>query len=436
MQLTPRALILSLLAGIPIALYQISPGLLYVDLIYLLLLAAMYTMDYLTSPLYKQLRVIRVVDSKLSLGAENPIILRIANDSRYPVRVQLKDDFPPEFRFDRAIHERKIAPHSIEEIVYYLKPLRRGNYHFADIHVRCWGVLGFIVRQRTFPAAAEVKVYPNLLEIRKYELLVRRGALHEIGLKSSRLFGTGTELERLREYQPDDDYRRIDWKATARRSKPVTREFETERSQNVIIMLDTGRLMNAQIGDLIKLDYAINTSLMASYICCLKGDKVGLLSFADRVTQYVAPKPGKRQFYQLLEMLYDVRAEMTEASFQHAFEYLAAKHQRRSLILLFTDILDKEAAQSLLTYMSQLSRRHLAMCVTVSDTNILALAKEFPRRSDAVYQKVVAEKLLREKQEALEVLTKRGVIVVDVPAEKLTVAVINKYLELKAKSMI
>ena len=409
---------------------------LYIGVIYLLLIGGMCVLDFLTSPLYKHARVTRMMDTKLSLGAENPITLKIENDSRFPLRLQLKDNFPPEFRFEQVIHNVKVEPHAGYELIYYLKPLRRGNYQFEDVCVKCWGILGFIIRRRTFPAKAQVKVYPNLLEIRKYELLVRRGALHEIGLKSSRLFGRGTELERLREYQSDDDYRNIDWKATARKQKPITREFETERSQNIIIMLDTGRLMTAQIGDLIKLDYAINTSLMASYVCCLKGDKVGLLTFSDRVNQYISPKTGKKQFYRLLELLYDIRTEAIEPSFQHAFEYLAAKHQKRSLIILFTDILDKEAASTLLTYVSQLAKRHLIMCITVSDTNILSLAEQYPERSIEVYQKVVAEKLLLEKKEALDILTRRGVIVLDVPANKLTVAVINKYLELKAKSMI
>jgi len=409
---------------------------LYIGLMYLLLMGAMCALDFLTSPLYKRVHVTRIMDTKLSLGAENPITLKIENDSRFPLRIQLKDDFPTNFRFGQVIHNAKVEPHSSCELIYYLKPLRRGNYQFENIHVRCSGPLGFIIRRRTFPAQAQVKIYPNLLEIRKYELLVRRGALHEIGLKNSRLFGSGTELERLREYQTDDDYRNIDWKATARRQKPITREFEAERNQQCIIMLDTGRLMTAQIGDLIKLDYAINTSLMASYVCCLKGDKVGLLTFSDRVNQYISPKPGKKQFYRLLELLYDIRAEATESSFQHAFEYLAAKHQKRSLIILFTDILDKEAAKILLTYVSQLAKRHLVMCVTVSDTNILSLAEQYPERSTEVYQKVVAERLLLEKKEALDILTKRGVIAVDVPADKLTVAVINKYLELKAKSRI
>ena len=133
------------------------------------------------------------------------------------------------------------------EVSYRLTPLRRGLYNFGDLHVRCSGVLDFVVRQRIVPAEAEIKVYPNLQAVRQYELLVKRGMLHRIGLKNSRLFGEGTEMERLREYLPDDDFRRIDWKGTARQRKPIVREFETEKSQDIVIMLDTGRLMASPI---------------------------------------------------------------------------------------------------------------------------------------------------------------------------------------------
>ena len=436
MQLSNRALLLLLIAVIPIVLYNVSPNLLYVGCGYLLLLIGVGTIDYLSSPLFDKIELSRGMDSKFSLGAENAVTIRITNHSCYMLRLHLKDDFPSEFRFNQVIHRFQVPPRSTHLMTYHLRPLRRGLYRFGDIHLRCWGILRLIIRQRRFAAQAAVKVYPNLLEVQKYELLVRRGMLHEIGLKNSRRFGQGTELERLREYHPDDDYRRIDWKATSRLRKPIVREFETERSQEVIIMLDTARLMGSPIGDLIKLDYAINTTLMTSYVSTLKGDKVGLIAFSDTVHQYATPRAGKRQFLTMLEMLYDIHAQLVEPSFKGAFEYLASKHRKRALIILFTDILDKESAQVLSNYMAQLAKHHLVMCVTLTDSNILALAQQSPKDSKVVYQKAIAEKLLCEKREALEILLKRGVITIDIPAHQLTMAVINKYLEVKAKSRI
>ena len=446
MQFTNRLLCLLLLVGIPIMLSGISPNLLFVGGGYAVLLGIVCAIDYLTNPLFTKIDARREMNSKFSLGVENVVTLTLVNRSRYPLKLLLKDDFPSAFQFQRATHDVRLPPSAEETIVYRLTPLRRGIYRFEDIHLRCWGILGLVIRQRHIAAATDVKVYPNLQAVRQYELLVRRGLLGQLGLKNSRQFGEGTEIERLREYAPDDDFRRIDWKATARHRKPIVREFETERSQDVIIMLDTGRLMASPIvldashasgqTAMIKLDYAINTTLMTGYVSTLKGDKVGLIAFADTVHQYLAPRPGKKQFLTMLESIYALQVQSVEPDFERAFTYLASKQRKRALVILFTDILDRDAAEGLATYVAQLSRHHLVVCVTLMDSTIIALAAQKLTDSKSVYQKTIAEKLLQEKQATLEILRRRGVITLDVPAHQLTMTVVNKYLELKAKSRI
>lgn len=454
MQLTSRLLcFLFLLAG-PIMLSGIAPNLLFIGGGYVGLLCIVCAIDYLTNPLFSKIDARREMNSKFSLGAENVVTLQIVNRSRHHLKLRLKDDFPSEFQFHQVTHEIQLPPSTEETVVYRLTPLRRGIYRFEDIHLRCWGILGLIIRQRHIAAGAEVKVYPNLQAVRQYELLVRRGMLGQLGLKNSRQFGEGTEIERLREYAPDDDFRRIDWNGTARHRKPIVREFETERSQDVIIMLDTGRLMaspilletsrNVQDRDtnprlqqaMLKLDYAINTTLMTTYVSTLKGDKVGLIAFADTVHQYLAPKPGKKQFLTMLESIYALQVQSVEPDFAGAFTYLASKQRKRALVILFTDILDRDAAEGLATYVAQLSKHHLVVCVTLMDSTIIALAAQKLTDSKSVYQKAIAEKLLQEKHATLEILRRRGVITLDVPAHQLTMTVVNKYLELKAKSRI
>ena len=446
MQFTNRLLCLLFLGVVPIMLSGISPNLLFVGGGYAVLLGIVCALDYVTNPLFTKIDARREMNSKFSLGVQNVVTLTLVNRSRYHLKLRLKDDFPSEFQFQRATHDIRLAPSAEETIVYQLTPLRRGIYRFEDIHLRGWGILGLIIRQRRIAAATDVKVYPNLQAVRQYELLVRRGLLGQLGLKNSRQFGEGTEIERLREYAPDDDFRRIDWKATARHRKPIVREFETERSQDVIIMLDTGRLMASPIvldasdaagqTAMIKLDYAINTTLMTGYVSTLKGDKVGLIAFADTVHQYLAPKPGKKQFLTMLESIYALQVHPVEPDFERAFTYLASKQRKRALVILFTDILDSDAAEGLATYVAQLSRHHLVVCVTLMDSTIIALATQKLTDSKSVYQKTVAEKLLQEKHATLEILRRRGVITLDVPAHQLTMTVVNKYLELKAKSRI
>ena len=451
MPFSNRLLIFLFPIAIPIVLYNVSPSLLFVGGAYLVLLFVVSAIDYATNPLLERVEVSREMNTKFSLGVENIVTLKVVNRSRHPLRLRIKDDFPDAFLYDAVLHDCRVSPIHTMDVLYRLTPLRRGVYQFVDIHLQCWGVLGLIVRRRRIPAAAEIKVYPNLQAVRQYELLVKRGMLHQIGLKTSRQFGEGTEMERLREYSPDDDFRRIDWNATARQRKPIVREFETERSQDIVIMLDTGRLMASPIlletstlpapestsqKTMLKLDYAINTTLMTAYLSTLKGDKVGLIAFADRVYQYLAPKPGKKQFLTMLETIYALPVHAVEPDFAEAFKYLASKQRRRALIILFTDILDSDSAEGIAAYVSQLSKHHLVVCVTLTDSGIVELATQGIQDSKSVYQKAIAERLLQEKHATLEILRRQGVITIDVPAHQLTMAVINKYLELKAKSRI
>ena len=451
MHLSNRLLIFLFPVAIPIVFYNISPNLLFIGGAYLVLLFVVSAIDYATNPLFKRVEISREMSSKFSLGVANVVTLKVINRSRHRLRLRIKDDFPDEFLYEQVLHDCRVSPMQHLDIVYRLTPMRRGIYQFVDIHLQCWGVLGLIVRRHRVPAATEIKVYPNLQAVRQYELLVKRGMLHQIGLKTSRQFGEGTEMERLREYSPDDDFRRIDWNATARQRKPIVREFETERSQDVVIMLDTGRLMASPIlleastqptekpttqKAMLKLDYAVNTTLMTAYVSTLKGDKVGLIAFADSVHQYLAPKPGKKQFLTMLETIYALPVHPVEPDFEEAFKYLASKQRKRALIILFTDILGNDSAEGIATYVTQLSRHHLVVCVTLTDSGIVELAEQGTKDSKSVYQKAIAERLLEEKHATLEILRRRGVITIDVPAHQLTMAVVNKYLELKAKSRI
>jgi len=433
---TRRFLLLVLLAAVPVAASAYLPWLLYAGVGYGALVLGLVLADYALSPRPGDFELGREHDTRLSLGAWNPIRVTVRSRARRPARVAVRDEAPAAFRLDAAVLDGAVGPRETAELIYHARPPRRGDYHFGDLNLRWWGVLGLIVRQARYPAAGGVKVYPNLLDVRKYELLVRRGRLHELGLRTSKLLGMGTEFERLRDYQPDDEYRRINWKATARRGKPISTEFETERSQNILAVLDTGRLMSSPVGDLAKIDYAVNAVLMLAYVATLRGDKVGLLTFADQVGAYLTPRQGKGQFYRMLEMLYAVESQPVEPDYRRALAYLAAKQKKRSLVVCFTDLAGGPASDALLAGLIPLQPRHLPLCVTVSDPGILALAGQPPRDSAAVYERAVAERLLDGRRVTLDTLRLRGVLSLDVPADQLTVAVINQYLDLKARTMI
>lgn len=448
MLLTRRTFFLLLLNALILAGATFAPALMYLAVVYVCVILGMILIDRQITPALKDFELTRTNDPRLSLGAENLVIVRVTNRGRRAVRAIVRDEFPVQFHADQTIlndaRPSLLAPRAQVELRYHIRPPRRGDYRFGDLNLRWRGVLGLIVRQARFPASADVKVYPNLLDIRKYELLVRKGQLNEMGLRQTRWLGSGTQFERLREYQFDDEFRKIDWKATARRGKPISREFETERSQNIIALIDVGRLMRSPVGDpsagsgqsLEKVDYAVNAALMLSYVAGLRGDKVGLLTFADQVINYLPPKAGKGQFYRMLATLYGIESQSVEADYVRAFAYLKAKHKKRALIVLFTDLASGLAAQTLVTQIAPLWPRHLPLLVAIGDPGVVELARRMPADSPSVYERMVAEQLLDERVVTMESLRRRGVLTLDVPANQLTIAVVNRYLELKAVGRI
>ncbi len=433
---TRRLLFLLLLGALLIAGISLAQPLLWLALVYFFALVVLVATDLFLTPRPDQIEVERINDTKLSLGAQNLITVLLANRSDRTLHFTLRDEYPHQFPSDATFLSGTLLPYDICEVRYHVRPLQRGDYQFGDVNLRYRSQLQTFLRQARYPTAAAVKVYPNVLEVRKYDLLARKGLLFELGLRQSRMFGTGTEFERLREYNTDDEFRRINWKATARRGKPIAAEYETERSQYVVSVIDTGRLMRPPIGDLAKLDYVINTALLLSYVVSLKGDHVGMLTFADDIGTYLAPKRGKSQFYRMLEALYNVQFQPVEADYSRALSYLSLKHKRRSLVVVFTDLVTLDAARPLIANMARLAQRHLPLCVTISDPNITRLSGQPPQRSDAVYQRAVAEMLLDERQVILDTLNRNGVLTLDVPADRLTVSVINTYLELKGKGKL
>lgn len=298
-----RLLFLLLAAGILITSASFIPTMLYVALFYLIAVIALVIVDYTLTARPAALGAERIHDTKLSIGAPNSVTILLENRSKQALQFQIRDEYPYQFINNTHFIKGQIEPYAIYESRYHVLPLQRGIFHFGSINVRYRSMLKTFTRQVRYSSETEVKVYPNILEVRKYDLMARKGLLHELGLRQSRLFGIGNEFERLREYNADDEFRHINWKATARRGKPIAAEYETERSQYVMSMIDTGRLMQTQIGSLTKLDYVINTVLLLSYVVARKGDHVGLITFADTIRDYIGPKRGKGQFYRLLEAL-------------------------------------------------------------------------------------------------------------------------------------
>ena len=429
--LTTRGLLLLLLAAPVIAAATWLPVLEWAAVLFVLGCAALFYLDRRLAEGIGRFEIARSHDNRLSLGVENEIRLSVRNLGRFPAQFRIRDEAPETFGIDRRVLAGEAAARAQWEGVYHLTPRRRGDYGFGDIHLRWEGPLGLVVRQGKVGTAGPVKVYPNLLDIRRYDLLLKQNRLQEMGLRQARIYGEGTEYERLREYLPDDDFRRIDWKATARRLRPITVEYQTERSQNVFVAIDAGRMMQSPVDRIAKLDYVVNAALLLAYVATGKGDKVGLMTFTDRVESFVSPKGGRGQFYRLLELLYRVEPQPVEPDYGQAFAYLGLKHRKRSLVVIFTDISGGLGVQALVESVSRLSRQSLPLVVTIGDPDVAEAARGRPSDSLGAYQRAAAEDLLEERRLALETLERRGVPTVDVPANRLSLRVIERYLEIK-----
>jgi uncharacterized protein (DUF58 family) len=433
---TFRAVLLLLGAAPLIAAATWAPALQGVAALYVVASLALLLLDRRWAGDPARFEVEREHEPRLSLGADNAVRIRVRNRSPRPATVWVRDEAPDAFEVDEVVLEGEIPPRGTWEGVYRVRPSHRGDYRFGDSNLRWLGPLRLVARQAAFPKEEGVKVYPNLLDVSRYDLLLRRNRLEELGLRRSRVFGQGTEFEQLREYLPDDDFRRIDWKATARRNRPVTTEYQTERSQNVVAVLDTGRMMGSRVKRMAKLDHVINAVLLLGYVATGKGDKVGLMTFADDVQQFLAPRHGRGQFYRMLEALYAVEPQGVEPDYRRALSYLALKQRKRSLVVIFTDVSGGLSLQTLVNHLSVLARRSLPLVVTISDPDVHAVASGVPADSAGVYRRAAAGRLLDERRVVLDRLRHQGVLTLDVPADELSLAVVNRYLELKGRRLL
>jgi uncharacterized protein (DUF58 family) len=438
---TLRLILLVLFAAPLIALATWWSPFLWAAGVYLLFISALAYSDWRLARDARRFEVARLHEGRLSLGADNPITLQVRNQSGLPVDFMVRDEIPTSFNLhlpetEVPLLEGHVTPRAIWQGVYRVRPSKRGDFHFGDLSLRWRGPLGLVMRQARLPSATPVKVYPNLLDVRRFDLLLRRNRLQEMGLRQARVFGEGTEFDRLRDYLPDDPYRRINWKATARHHRPITVEYQTERRQDVIAVLDTGRMMQSPVAQIAKLDHVINAVLLLAYVVTGKGDRVGLLTFADDVRGYLSPRPGRGQFYRMLASLYAVEPEPVEPDYRRALSYLGLKHRRRALVVIFTDLEAGASLDALASQVAQLARRSLPLVVTISDPDVYAAAWQRPGDSLEAYQRVYAAQLLDDRRLILEGLHRHGVMTLDVPADRLSMSVINRYLELKARTLL
>jgi uncharacterized protein (DUF58 family) len=375
----------------------------------------------------------RALETRLVVGAKNRVVVRLHNPSAQALRVTVRDELPDGWLAEPEEQTLELPAFARREVAYDVVPPRRGRFRFGDIHLRLEGSARLGAALVRVPAAVEARVYPNVLGPRRYELAARLGDLRSIGFRNIRVAGQGGEFEQLREYVPGDAYRELDWKSTAKRQRPVTRVYQQERSQIVVLAVDAGRMMATRLAGLTKLDHAINASLLLAYVALRQGDRVGLVVFADTVKAFVAPGRGPGQYRKLLEVLYSVEAQPTHVDFRRFVEHVRVRMPRRALLVMFSDLLDEAQAMPLAEYAAVLRKKHLPVCVTMHDPIANRLADVEPHSAEEVYLRAAAADVLADRESVKAHLVKAGVGIVEAPPGELAVATVNRYLEIKAR---
>jgi uncharacterized protein (DUF58 family) len=399
-----------------------------------LLLLLGFLADALWAPA-PALAIERRAPQRISLGAAARETLRVENRGRFSARVRLTDDLPEILaRQGGDVREVVVAPGRDAAVEYEVRADRRGDAEYGDVHVRVLGPLGLAWRQRRVYRADPLRVLPGMLEVRRYRLLGLHNRLREAGFRPVRQRGEGGSFESLREYVRGDDPRTIDWKASGRRSRLIVRQYEAERRQNVVMLVDAGRMMTEKVGERERIDYALTAALLLADVASLHGDLVGLLVFADRVQQYIPP--SRNAISTLAEALGSVHARMVEPNYPAAFTYLAKQLRRRSLLVVFTDIIDMQASSALVAHLGKAASRHLPIAVAIRNPDLEATAQLAAKTEGDVYRRAAAEELLQARAAALAQMQRGGVLVADSRPTDAVPDVVNRYLDVKRRGLL
>lgn len=398
-----------------------------------LLLFGLLALDYGRAGGARSILIKRFLLQRLSLGSANRISIRASNAGGRAVSLKVLDDPPPTFTVDGGDFELKLGPGEEGWLHYQVTPHRRGDYEFRDLHVEVMGPWGLARRVFQVEAERSVKVYPNLKGVEQWKLLMRKRHLSEIGVHRVRKRGAGMEFEQLRLYNRDDEYRAINWKATARRRKPITAVYQVERSQSVLVLLDTGRRMGAWVGGLSKLDYAINAALLLAYVASMSDDNIALGLFDTELRGWLAPRKGRMQYRRFMEQLYACEARLTYTNYRAAFLSVAQRMSKRSLVVIMTDVLEPEGARELERAVSVFRPRHLPLVVSLRDPSLRAIAEREPLSAHELYETVVAQEVFVDRRRMARDIQRRGVHTIDAAPEDFSISVVNEYLRLKAR---
>src|SRR5205807_2383417 len=422
---------------VPLSLSWNRPMLRWLAFTYDLFIVAIAIFDALNSKLLSRVTIERHFGSRFAVGAETEVRIEIANHTPRDLSFVVKDEFPPQMKLAGAREARlNVDAQTAASFAYWLTPPKRGRFEFGLIAVRFPSRWRLAWKQARVGAANAVKVYPNMRRAREAELKALGARSFVAARRKSQWRGEGRDFESLRDYVQGDEMRHISWTATARRGKLVTRQYQMERDQTILIAIDAGRLMTARIEKETKLDSAVHAALALMSAAARAGDNAGLLVFGRRIHAFLPPKRGAEHLDAALEALYAVEPEMIEPSYSRAFEFVAANSRRRSLVVVITDLVDEEGSRELLSSLKLLRPRHLPLVVTIADRDLKAVVRESPENERELFTQSVAEEIMYQREAALRLVEAQGGLALDVTAAVLAPKLLETYLRVKERGLL
>ncbi len=380
--------------------------------------------------------VTRKIPRTCSLGVPFVGEVQIENRTRSTLRGTVRDDLPEHFESNPELHPLRLESLDLITLQRRVIPRRRGAFLMERLDLVLQSPMRFWNRYLTFSVKDELNVYPNLKQLADYALLAKTDRLSLIGVRKKRVIGQDNEFERLRDYTRDDNYRHIDWRSTARRGRLTVKQFQSEQSQRIVFLLDCGRMMVNEHDGMSLLDHSFNSILMMAYVALSQGDSVGMLCFSDQVHSYLPPRSGSSQLNRLIHAGFDQFPRLVESRYDQAFLYLANHCKRRSMVVLATNVIDEVNAQSVVDHLGNLKGPHLPVGVLMRDRRMYEAIEKEDREDYCIYRAAAAADVLLWRQQVLNDLSHRGVLVVDAFPDELSAPLVNQYLEVKAKHLL
>jgi uncharacterized protein (DUF58 family) len=401
-----------------------------------LFVLALWALDLRRLPRPDELEVRRLWKEPPALAQKMNVTIEVRNTSRASIAAEVLDKAPDTFTRTLSSGQVTVAAGSSGQFVYPIEPRARGDARFGDIWLRYRSAWRLAERWARARAAQEVRVYPSLQQAQNVRLYMIRSRQIELEKRFRRQRGQGREFESLREYREGDEFRDISWSATARRGKLITKVHQIERSQTIWLVLDAGRLLRARVDRLTKLDYTISAALSLAQVAFYSGDRVALLAYGRKPQQRVGPGRGVGHLRVLMESLSQVRAEALEADHLLAAENLLSQQGRRSLIVWLTDLAETAATPEVIECAAKMATRHLVLMGIIGQPELRRLIAAEPGSANAMYRYTAALEVVQRRELLLRRLRQQGALTLEVDASRMSTALVNRYLEVKERSLL